>query len=59
MLSLNQVVSCSSELGTAGAALPPPVVPVAMPKGVPTLRTFIGREMRKTAEMREKLKVHI
>lgn len=41
--SLNQVVNCAREEGTEGVALPPPVVPAARPKGVPTAEAFRTR----------------
>ena len=40
VLSLNQLASSEIEEGVAGVALPPPVVPAAAPKGVPTARAL-------------------
>jgi hypothetical protein len=40
--SAYQLLSCAAEVGMACAALLPPVVPVANPKGEPTAATFFA-----------------
>lgn len=48
VLSLSQVVSCANEVGVAAVALPPPVVPVARPKAVPTASALSAADARVT-----------
>ena len=42
VLSDNQEANWAFEVGVAAAALPPPVVPAARPKGVPTAYTLLN-----------------
>ena len=42
VLSDNQEVNWAFEVGVAAGALPPPVVPVARPKGVPTADAMLN-----------------